>query len=306
MPIAVNCGCGKQFRVPDEYAGKKIKCTSCGEMRIVAAGAKNGAPKTSVPAGKAGPAVKTPAVKAAPATKTAPAVKPAPAAAAAIIKFECAECEHQMTARAEYAGKKTKCPACQAIVTIPKPEEEDEVAEEVAEETPKARIQAGKPQPKKAAKAAVEEEEAEEVEDEEIEEAEVDEDEEEQPKGRIQSGKSVKKAAGKRPAADEDEEIEEAEVDDEEIEEAEADDDEEDEEEERPKKGKKGKKAGKKSGMGLWIGIGAGGLLLIVVGVLALVFMRGGGETTKAAQGGPGPGKQVPVQGRRERAIPWI
>ncbi len=29
MPITVNCDCGHQFRVRDEYAGKKAQCPAC-------------------------------------------------------------------------------------------------------------------------------------------------------------------------------------------------------------------------------------------------------------------------------------
>lgn len=31
MPITVNCHCGHQFRVRDEYAGKKAQCPACGD-----------------------------------------------------------------------------------------------------------------------------------------------------------------------------------------------------------------------------------------------------------------------------------
>jgi len=266
MPIAVNCRCGKQFRVPEEYAGKKIKCTSCGETRIVAAGAKNGMAKNGTAK-----------------SSTAQATLPAQATQAAVLKFQCDQCDHPMQTKAEFAGKKTKCPGCQAIVTIPSPEDESDLAEEVEEEeTPKARIQAGKPQPKKAAKPPVEEDEEIEEADEEVAE-EVDE-EEERPKGRIQSGKSLKKAA-RKPAVDEDEEIEEAEADD------------EDEEDERPKKKSK-KSLKKKSGMGLWIGIGAGALLLVVGGVVALIFMMGDKkEPPKIAKADPAPAGQQPPKG---------
>ena len=31
MPIAFKCSCGKAYKVPDEAAGKKLKCKECGE-----------------------------------------------------------------------------------------------------------------------------------------------------------------------------------------------------------------------------------------------------------------------------------
>lgn len=32
MPIAFNCTCGKALRVPDETAGRRAKCPSCGAV----------------------------------------------------------------------------------------------------------------------------------------------------------------------------------------------------------------------------------------------------------------------------------
>ena len=29
MPILMNCTCGRQLRVPDDYAGRRIKCPAC-------------------------------------------------------------------------------------------------------------------------------------------------------------------------------------------------------------------------------------------------------------------------------------
>lgn len=41
MPIMVSCECGRQMRVPDDYAGKKVKCPACGTPLIVAAPVRN-------------------------------------------------------------------------------------------------------------------------------------------------------------------------------------------------------------------------------------------------------------------------
>lgn len=196
MSIVVNCECGKQLRVPEQYAGKKVKCPSCGDPLKVAAGQKNGPSKKPV----------------AVASKTA--------AAPPVIKFECDECGRAMQARSEFAGRKAKCPGCQTLVTIPEPEEEAETAEEVEEEAPKARIQTSKSLPRKA--------------------------------------------ASKRPV-DEDEDVEEAEA----AEEAE-------EEDEKPRKSKR-KKSVRKQGvsLGLVIGLGAAALLLLAGGAVALYFMLG-------------------------------
>ncbi len=35
MPISVHCPCGAQFRVRDEYAGKKAQCPTCGEPVVI-------------------------------------------------------------------------------------------------------------------------------------------------------------------------------------------------------------------------------------------------------------------------------
>ena len=35
MPIAAVCGCGKRYSLKDEFAGKSIKCPSCGQAFLV-------------------------------------------------------------------------------------------------------------------------------------------------------------------------------------------------------------------------------------------------------------------------------
>jgi hypothetical protein len=39
MPIEFACECGKKFKVADEYAGKRSKCTACGRPVVVPASA---------------------------------------------------------------------------------------------------------------------------------------------------------------------------------------------------------------------------------------------------------------------------
>jgi hypothetical protein len=98
MPVAVSCDCGKQFKVADEYAGRKIKCPGCGGVLAV----------TTAPTAR--PPARAPVV----ATPTAPP---------GMVRFSCS-CGKQMQARAEYAGKSVRCPACQTPVAVPAGEEE--------------------------------------------------------------------------------------------------------------------------------------------------------------------------------------
>jgi hypothetical protein len=97
MPLLLNCSCGKQLRVPDEFAGKRIKCPACSEVLTVPE------PAAAAYAGSG--------VTARPSPSSA-----APAGGA--IRFSCS-CGKVMQARAEFAGRNTRCPACQSTLTIP-------------------------------------------------------------------------------------------------------------------------------------------------------------------------------------------
>jgi hypothetical protein len=96
MPALLTCPCGKQFRAPEDSAGKRIKCPGCGLV-------------STMP------------------TKAAPAKAPA---APATIAFEC-DCGHTLRVKAEHAGRKVRCPGCNEPVTIPAAAE-DEPEEEAA------------------------------------------------------------------------------------------------------------------------------------------------------------------------------
>jgi predicted RNA-binding Zn-ribbon protein involved in translation (DUF1610 family) len=95
----IQCSCGKQLRVADEHAGKRIKCPACGQASVV-------------------PAAKAPAARTAP---SASSVRTAPGASAAAsrISFHCQGCGQPIQARPEHAGRKSKCPSCNTIVVIP-------------------------------------------------------------------------------------------------------------------------------------------------------------------------------------------
>ncbi len=88
MPV-IQCSCGKQLRVPDEHAGKRVKCPACGQACAV------------------------------PAAGGVRAAAPPPATAAAKINFRCS-CGKVMQAKPEHAGLKSKCPACGTVVAIPR------------------------------------------------------------------------------------------------------------------------------------------------------------------------------------------
>jgi Protein of unknown function (DUF1559) len=114
MPVAMTCACGKQFRVPDELVGRRVKCPGCGDPVNVPAPAKAAA-KPAVPTKAA-----VPARKPAPADDDSLAERGKPA----LIRFEC-ECGKSLQAKAEHAGKKIRCPGCQELVTVPAEEEEE-------------------------------------------------------------------------------------------------------------------------------------------------------------------------------------
>jgi hypothetical protein len=116
MPVSFSCSCGKQLRVPDEYAGRRVKCPGCGEA-------------TTVPTNGA-----------AAAPKRAPAPQAPPAG---MIRFAC-ECGKQMQARAEYAGRTTQCPACGAEVVIPGEEAEEREGARIQSDRPSRRAAVGR------------------------------------------------------------------------------------------------------------------------------------------------------------------
>jgi ribosomal protein S27E len=167
------------MRVPDDYVGKRVKCPSCGESQLVQAAAVNGTAKKAV------------AAKAVAAKAVAPAVSN-------LLKFQCDQCDKPMQAKSEHAGKTVRCPACQAAVKIPAPEEEVEEAEEAEEEeeveevqTRKSRFSSDKPSAKPSKRKSRKDDE----EEEEVEEA-VDADEEDEEDERPRKKKKKAKQGG--------------------------------------------------------------------------------------------------------------
>jgi hypothetical protein len=96
MPIVFTCSCGKQFRAPDEFAGRHMKCSACQSLVIIP----------------------DQAVTAAAPTLTAPTQIPEKAATLPLVRFLCA-CGKPLQAELQYAGEPTHCPACGRRLIIP-------------------------------------------------------------------------------------------------------------------------------------------------------------------------------------------
>jgi predicted Zn finger-like uncharacterized protein len=99
MPISVQCpSCHTALRVPDQHAGKRVKCPKCGQA-------------VAVPAAQA-------AAVAAGTSPTAPPPAPAGGASGPVV-VSCPGCGRTLRARAELAGKTVKCPGCGKGVKVP-------------------------------------------------------------------------------------------------------------------------------------------------------------------------------------------
>lgn len=130
MPIEFACSsCQQTVRVSDAAAGKKGKCPKCGSIMDipVAGSAASAAPARPQPASSpARPAAAAAAPKPAANSAAKPALKPpappAPQPVAKVsgnnISFTCPSCAKPIVAPAALAGKKGKCPHCQAKVVI--------------------------------------------------------------------------------------------------------------------------------------------------------------------------------------------
>ena len=118
MPIEFPCtACGQLVRTPDSAAGKKGKCPHCGTIAQI--------PLASPPAAVAG---LTPLASSAPkpnaptqgvGSRGSGVVGTQQPAGGAVISFPCGSCGQTVRTPMSAAGKKGKCPHCQAVVQIP-------------------------------------------------------------------------------------------------------------------------------------------------------------------------------------------
>ncbi|MBX3396988.1 MAG: hypothetical protein KF841_16660 [Phycisphaerae bacterium] len=95
MSVVVSCKCGKKFKAKDEMAGKKVRCPECKTVIRIPGAAGD----TSVSAVTASSGVSQSA------SKSAGADKGKIDAEAALLKYEAAQKQKQMTAEAEAAYK---------------------------------------------------------------------------------------------------------------------------------------------------------------------------------------------------------
>jgi hypothetical protein len=93
MPIEVACQCGQRFQAEDRFAGRKAKCSACGELLTIPA----------------------PAARAAALSQTA--VGPANGQPFVVA----CNCGARFQARADLAGKTVPCPTCKQPLTIRRP-----------------------------------------------------------------------------------------------------------------------------------------------------------------------------------------
>ncbi len=86
MSIQFACACGQKLAAREEHAGKRVRCTACGEVQTVPAEERE-LPPTREPM-------------------------------AEFIRFHCS-CGQVCQAKPEFAGRNTRCPRCSTVLTIP-------------------------------------------------------------------------------------------------------------------------------------------------------------------------------------------
>jgi hypothetical protein len=121
MSITINCNCGKQTRIADEYAGRRIKCPACKKPIDVPEEEEASKPKRS----------------------ESLTTKPKAREEADTFRFKCEECGKRVEAREDQVGKMVKCTACGLRQEVPDLAQEDE------EDAGSGRIRADRPEPRR-------------------------------------------------------------------------------------------------------------------------------------------------------------
>ena len=105
--------CGQSITVPEKVGGKKGKCPKCAAVIPIpkTSAKKTTAKKTAAKTKRSGAAAGS--------KKAKPATKTKSAAPTGSIEFNCPQCNRLVKTPASSAGKKGKCPGCQAVFDIP-------------------------------------------------------------------------------------------------------------------------------------------------------------------------------------------
>src|SRR5437879_5433237 len=105
MAIRFKCPhCHKPLSVKDHLAGKKAACPVCKKSMTIPS-------PLSVPADVEAFAAEALAEK--------PAEAAAAPASTQTIEFTCPFCDEELKLSADLAGKKTPCPSCTRVITVP-------------------------------------------------------------------------------------------------------------------------------------------------------------------------------------------
>jgi Protein of unknown function (DUF1559) len=96
MPILFSCQCGKRFRAQDDLGGRQMKCSACEQILTIP------------------PAAADTQAAADPAPTAAPETTPT----TVMVRFPC-PCGKPLQASQEFAGERTRCPACGRRLIIP-------------------------------------------------------------------------------------------------------------------------------------------------------------------------------------------
>jgi hypothetical protein len=119
MTIRFKCPhCQKPLSVKEHLAGKKAACPACKKGIIVPAAAEQKTAAGPPPSAPMSAPIDVEALAAA-ALADKPADKAPEPATVTTIELTCPFCDEELKLPADLAGKKTPCPACSKIITVP-------------------------------------------------------------------------------------------------------------------------------------------------------------------------------------------